>query len=310
MTQITIPRLRAGRLAVALAASAALSVALGAALANTASAAVPDLLRVYASSATDSSSAKSATASCGLRRRLIGTAARIDGSLGQVVLEGVRPNAQLTAVTVTAHEDADGTSASWSVTATAICANISGLELVASSFNPDNPNDWPIGDTDRRRRYPKCPAGKQVVGAGGEVTGGDGHVVLDMIQTDWQLFEVVVQAEEQTPMPDTWSLTGYAICADPLPGLKFWENWTAMDSAPTGGKSVTASCASGTRLLGSMGSIQAGWEPYNDAAGKVGMVQFGPVNPLTQSVTVTALEHQSGTTHDWRAYAGAICASA
>jgi hypothetical protein len=61
-----------------------------------------------------------------------------------------------------------------------------------------------------------------VVGTGGEVIGGNGHVVLDGMQTSWELSSVVVTAEEQTPMPDTWSLSGYAICADPLPGLALW----------------------------------------------------------------------------------------
>src|SRR5439155_25621896 len=111
MTLTTLPRSRAGRLAVALAASAALCVVLCAALANTASAAIPDLTRVSASSATDSSSGKIVTSSCPPRRGLIGTAFMISAGDGQVVLEGIRPNVQLTAVTVTAHEDADGTTA-------------------------------------------------------------------------------------------------------------------------------------------------------------------------------------------------------
>jgi hypothetical protein len=38
-------------------------------------------------------------------------------------------------------------------------------------------------------------------------------------------------------------------------------------------------------------------------------VQLGPVNPLTRSVTVTALEDQSGTIDNWGLYAGAIWAS-
>jgi hypothetical protein len=89
-----------------------------------ASAAIPDLTRVSASSVTDSFLGKSAIASCPARTGLIGTAARISGGDGQVVLEGVRPNVQQRTVTVTAHEDHDGTTANWSVTATAICANI------------------------------------------------------------------------------------------------------------------------------------------------------------------------------------------
>jgi hypothetical protein len=313
MTQITSPRLRAGRLAVALAASAALFAVLCAALANTASANVPDLIRVPASSATDSSSAKSATASCGVRRRLIGTAAMISGGDGQVVLLAVRPNPELTAVTVRAHEDDDGTTANWSVTATAICANIPGLELVAASYDtPNGPSADTADGLEAKSGHAYCPAGKRVVGAGGEVTGQTwGDVVLDGIDAHWTLGFVMFKAEEQTPIYNSaWGLTGYAICADPLPGLELVGAETPLNSI--GGKIVTASCPSGKKLLGATGDIEPApeWvQPWHNAAGKVGMVQLGPLNPLTQSVTVVALEDQSATTDDWTADAGAICAS-
>jgi type V secretory pathway adhesin AidA len=104
---------------------------------------------------------------------LIGTGARISGGDGQVVLEGVRPNAQLTAVTVTAHEDADGTTANWSVTATAICGNLPGLELVTAGYDTSEPNpsyNYTL-DLEAKSGHAYCPAGKQVVGTGGQVTG-------------------------------------------------------------------------------------------------------------------------------------------
>jgi hypothetical protein len=314
MTQITIPRRRAGRLAVALAASAALCVVLCAALANTASAAIPDLTRVSASSVTDSFLGKSATASCPARTGLIGTAARISGGDGQVVLEGVRPNVQQRTVTVTAHEDHDGTTANWSVTATAICANIPGIELVTASINPNNPNDYDNspGLTDPKYRYAWCPAGKKLVGAGAEITGAAwGRVVLDEMSTNTALLGAAIKAEEQTPMPNSdWSLTAYAICADPPPGLEFSGAGTSLNSIAA--KLATASCPSDKKLLGATGSIYPGGYyaiGVQDAAGKVGMVQLGPLNPLTQSVTVIAQEDQSATTGDWTAGAGAICAS-
>jgi hypothetical protein len=108
MTYITTSRPRLGPRAIGLAGLLALSLALRGTLANTASASLGSLKRISASSATDSSTVKSVTAYCPYRTRVIGTAARITDGGGQVLLEDIAPNAQLTGVTVTAYEDADG----------------------------------------------------------------------------------------------------------------------------------------------------------------------------------------------------------
>jgi hypothetical protein len=82
----------------------------------------PGLQLVSATSDPDSDPA-GVPASCPPGKNLLGTGAEINGGAGQVVLDDVRPNAQLTTVTATALEDETGTSNVWSVRAHAICAD-------------------------------------------------------------------------------------------------------------------------------------------------------------------------------------------
>ncbi len=65
----------------------------------------------------------SAIARCPRGKNLLGVGARISGGGGQVVLDDARPDAALTGVTVTALEDENGYSGTWSVVAQAICAD-------------------------------------------------------------------------------------------------------------------------------------------------------------------------------------------
>ena len=65
----------------------------------------------------------------------------------------------------------------------------------------------------------RCPAGKQVLGGGGTVTGGRGQVVLERLQpvqaTTGDRF-VVGAREDGTGYSGSWRLTAYALCANPL----------------------------------------------------------------------------------------------
>lgn len=67
------------------------------------------------------SQSKSVTVPCPAGTRVTGAGGRIDGAAGQVVLDDVRPSADLTSVTVNALEDETGTTAGWTVTAIAMC---------------------------------------------------------------------------------------------------------------------------------------------------------------------------------------------
>jgi hypothetical protein len=59
-----------------------------------------------------------------------------------------------------------------------------------------------------------CRTGKKVVGAGGDITGGVGRVVMDDITPDSSLSNVRVAAHNTQAGPvGDWVLRAYAICA-------------------------------------------------------------------------------------------------
>jgi hypothetical protein len=293
MTYNTTIRRRVGLRALGL---AALSLALCGTLANAASASLGGVQRVSASSVTDSAGVKSVTVYCPARTRLIGTAARVTDGGGQVVLEDIAPTAQLSGLTVTAHEDADGWSGNWYVTATAICGYPAGLELVRYTEPPSLET--------RKRPDTFCPSGKVILGSGAEATGTLQHSAaidgpsypLPPSKVDRAWIDVYNTAGWD------YQATGYAICADPPPGLELVTASSPTDSAPSGGKSVTAFCPSGKRLVGTGGGTSGSF-------GEVHTTAMAPANPLTESSTATGLEGQGGFPWDWWVVSEAICAS-
>jgi hypothetical protein len=168
---------------------------------------LPGVQRVFVSSPTDSSD-KSVTATCPAGRRLVGAGGELAGNTGQVVLEDIVPNPGLTSVRVTGVEDETGTDETWAVFARAICANAPpGLELVTAAGEPDS---------DLAGVTAACPAGKNLLGIGAEIEGGDGQVVLDDVRPNALLTTNTVTAfEDETGFGLAWFPRAYAICANP-----------------------------------------------------------------------------------------------
>jgi hypothetical protein len=158
-------------------------------------------------SASNSTSPKSATATCPSGKYLIGTGARIEGGLGQVVLDDVTPSTSLQSIRVTAYEDEDGTAANWTVRAYAICASPPpGLHLVVAHGLP--------GSSKSQGVTAACAPGFQVHGLGGEITGGNGQVSMDDLPRHVSLNSVTVTGvEDETGTAANWSVRAYAICA-------------------------------------------------------------------------------------------------
>ena len=184
------------------------------AFAGTVSAAVPGLQRVTATSATNASSVKQAIAFCPAGKQLIGTGGQLTGATGEAVIDDLTPNSPLTHAMVVAHEDDNGTTATWSVTAFAICANpVPGLQLVTASLASNSVTGTGVTAA--------CPVGKNLIGTGGELTNAGGEVVMDEISPGSTLTSVRVTGyEDDTGAAANWSVTAYAICANPLPGLQ------------------------------------------------------------------------------------------
>lgn len=168
---------------------------------------LPGLLRVRTSSAYNSTDGKSATAACPAGKKLTGTGGELTGALGEVVMDDVRPNSTLTAVTVTGFE-ADPYAGNWSVAAYAICADpLPGLVRVTTSSAYDS-----VATKDATAT---CPAGTRLTGTGGELTGATGEAVMNRIwpSGDQQTRANDVLALEEDPFTGPWKVTSYAVCA-------------------------------------------------------------------------------------------------
>ena len=130
-------------------------------------------MRVLTTS-TLSSTDKSVAAVCPAGKRVLGVGGGVVSSDGQVLLDGLRPAADLTRVTVNALEDDTGYTSNWGLTAYAICAApVAGLERVSATsvIDSDGPKVHQLA----------CPATKRVLSAGGEISSPNGQVVLDAI---------------------------------------------------------------------------------------------------------------------------------
>jgi hypothetical protein len=246
------------------------------------------LERVAATSPTDSSRDKSATATCSPGKRVVGAGSEIGGGGGQVVMDDLRPNAALDSVTVTGFEDGDGTTGNWFVRAIAICAAASQRVVAVS------PND----SSGFKELFPDCPSDMRQTGGGADITGGGGHVRL--IET-WPASATAVEVE---PVETNWFLRSHLICATPLPGrVEIRSDSIIEDSSD---KTVTATCPAGTRTFGA-GAQTFGFGDGDDG-GQGWLVATVP-NPSLTRVTLTALEDESGSTGTWELDALGYCAN-
>jgi hypothetical protein len=274
----------------------AMALALLAGLPASASAAVTGLGRASAATAFDSSSVKTATATCPAGKQVLGAAGGIDeggpGS-GEVVIEDLTPNAGLTSVSVRAIEAQSGFPGNWQVAAVAICATPPpGLERIVATSPSDSLN---------KSVTASCPIGKLVLGTGGDRTGGGGNVAMEDIRPNSALTSVtVVGLESEAATEEKWSLRAYAICANPVAGRQRVAATSPLNSSEP--KIATASCANGKQVTGAGGEIGGG-------AGEVVMGGLNP-NAGLSSVSVTAVEGGDGTSSSWSVRAYAICAAA
>lgn len=257
--------------------------------AGLASAAVPGLQRTAVPVTSFSISPTSAEASCPPGKRVIGTGARISGGQGEVIITGIIPNATLTSVTVTGHEDANGFSGNWTVTAIAICADpLPGLVRAVGIQGPnrDSPKLLNV----------QCPDGKKAIGTGAATSGALGRARLESMiagadDSSARAFQ------QQGDTIGEWSLTTYAICANSaLPGQELTsDGGDGFNSEP---KDATVGC--GAKKVVSTGfSLVQG-------SGQAVLTDIVPNAALT-SVRVAAVEDQDGHPGVWSIRSFAFC---
>ncbi len=125
---------------------------------------------------------------------------------GQVVVTDVDPD--LTGVRVAAYEHEDGYDDHWWIRAYAICA--------------DPPTGWELTSSSNQTSYPStteaspCSADRTAIGAGADLDGAYGEVVLKSLRTIIYQgqYGSATASEDETGAPDTWDLTTDAICVD------------------------------------------------------------------------------------------------
>ncbi|MFI5485633.1 hypothetical protein [Micromonospora echinaurantiaca] len=288
----------------------ALSLIAGAAVAATvvvpaapASAAVPGLVRVSTTSASNSTDFRSVSASCPVGKVLTGAGYELNGATGEAVVDDFRPNGGAatapTAVTVGAYE-AEAFAGNWSVTAYAICANpVAGLVRV-SATSASNSNDF-------RSVTATCPVGKVLTGTGYELTGVTGEGVVDDFRPNGGVAtaptSVTVGAYEAEAFAGNWTATAYAICANPLAGLV--RNSAVSASNSNDFHSITATCPVGKVLTG------AGYE-LNGVTGEAVVDDFRPNGgPATAPTSVfSGAYEEDAFAGNWTNTGYAICATA
>jgi hypothetical protein len=155
------------------------------------------------------SASKNVSVSCPSGKRVVGAAGEIFNGLGQVLLDDVRPSADLTAVTVNAGVDETGTTRTWSLTARAICADpLPGLERVSGSSALDS--------TTPKAAAAVCPAGKTLLSAAYDLNTFNGQVLLGSLSPTNLLTQAIASGiEDANGNPANWSVTAYGICALP-----------------------------------------------------------------------------------------------
>jgi hypothetical protein len=163
-----------------------------------------------ASSAFDSVTVKSASATCPAGQRVVGAGGFVAGDgadAGEVLLQQISPDVPLQRVAVVAAEDTDFTGLAWDVTAVALCsAPPAGLQLVTAN--------GPLAEEEFVTATARCPAGKHVLGLGGGIQPGFGFTTLDDLRPDALLTSVTVSGATTEPgLPNQQRAVAHAICA-------------------------------------------------------------------------------------------------
>ena len=271
--------------------------------ASPASAAVPGLVRISATSASTSNDFQSVTATCPVGKVLTGAGYEVNGATGEAVVDDFRPNggvaAAPTAVSVGAYE-AEPFAGNWSVTAYAVCANpLAGLVRI-SATGASASNDFQSATA-------TCPVGKVLTGTGFELNGATGEGVVDDFRPNGGVAAaptaVTVGAYEAEAFAANWSVTAYAICANPLAGLVRASATGASTSNDF--QSVTAACPAGKVLTG------AGFE-LNGATGEAVVDDFRPNGgPAAAPTTVNVGAYEEDAfAGNWSSTSYGICATA
>lgn len=264
-----------------------------------ASAAVPGLQYVTASTGSDSFVYKSVRVFCPAGTQVVGGGYELVGAEGSVVLDDFIPAANSMLVgageVVGPGEPADGTTESWQVRATAVCANpLPGYSIVSDT------SAFTQGFS--RSALASCPTGTPAIGGGASLSNGFGQISITDLHVSGGSASVRA-IDDEDGYSGSWSVTAYAICANALPGLR--TVGSASGAGSTSLRAVTAPCRPAQQVLG------AGWSVFQGAIATEQLLNIhASVSGGGAAPGVTALgsEDANGFSGDWRVVAYAVCA--
>jgi hypothetical protein len=243
---------------------------------------------ISAASSSDSGANKVATATCPPGMSVVGTFGAINSSAGHVVLDAIFPDAGLTSANISAFEDATGTTASWSLTAYAICAASARLTTFTPSRGAVRFDSVGAG----------CPAGTSTVGVGADLVGALGRAALLGMGMGLSSFSAVGVTHPYV-VADSWTVALEGICSTPFTSTTLFSSSSVSDSEQQ--KSVSVTCDSGRRLLGVSGVVSG------NNGENVLLEAARPDSTLT-TATAIGIEDEDGTDTNWSVTVYAICA--
>ena len=170
---------------------------------------------VFRRSTADSASRHTVVVSCpeGTRVLSVGGSAvavtPVHETWRHLILDAIRPSADLTTVTVEGYEDEIGTSEPWRVTASAICAEERPRQLRYTVVSGS--------DSFRKQLSAECPAGTVPYSAGADLTGPPGQVHFDRLVPHHQSGLTGGDLDARDDRTGTsftdWTATLHMICA-------------------------------------------------------------------------------------------------
>lgn len=160
----------------------------------------------------DSTSPKSAFASCSSGKKAVSMGARVYGGNGDVAITDIgihnnNPNGAINVATVAGAEEHENITAEWTLWSFAVCADpLPGLEHVVSP---------PVYQSEDKSVVAECPPGKRLYGVGASMWGKAlVHAIHRGIYPDQDLkFATDIVLETPSGEPEDWGAQTQAMCA-------------------------------------------------------------------------------------------------
>jgi hypothetical protein len=247
----------------------------------------------------DSSSAKRTTARCLEGEQALGGGGSVlrangGGTSGNVRMQALVPGT--TSFFAQATEDFDGYSGAWGLSAYVVCVPDS-LDLDPQIVSANSSVLRQVGPTEVVNEVAaRCPAGKKVVGTGGIIGG---PATFQQVRPNQQGAYAFVQAVRHHGEPGASSVTGMAVCANPIQGWRVAIDGT--DMATTRQQVVSSDCGQ-DQLIGA--GLTKG-----DSKGWAHVETMRPSGSPFEAVSVIGGIPDPIPTYEWNLAAWAICVS-